>query len=110
LGNLKNDLIRYDRLYKQAQMEKKKMQDDCSRIEKECMERYPRGDLSMNVNYSATRRDDPILMGKISKLEESNQNLNMKIIKLNNELEQARTNTSVIMKPQMVLSPFTKKR
>lgn len=42
----------------------------------------------MNVNYSAfTRRDDPIMLTRINKLEENNMQLNLKIIKLNNELE-----------------------
>lgn len=65
----------------------------------------------MNVNYSAaTRRDDPLMLSKINKLEESNMQLNMKIMKLNNELEQAKSNASIIMKPQMILSPFSKRK
>ena len=57
LDNLKRDVQRYDRLYKQILTEKKKLMDDYSRLERQTDRRNL--DMTVNANYSAaTRRDD----------------------------------------------------
>lgn len=92
-------------------MEKRKLLDERSQMEKEIERSSKSGDLSMNVNYSsATRREDPIMLSRINKLEETNMELKIKVTKLSNELEQARGNLSIVMKPQMQLSPFSRRK
>lgn len=98
IDNLKNDLMRYDRLYKQLLADKRRLQEEVARLERELERAKP--ELSMNVNYSATtRREEP-----------PKRDLHSKLRKLNDEVENARGNASAILEPQMALSPFSRFR
>lgn len=101
IDNLKSDLMRYDRLYKQALQEKRRLQEEVGRLERELERAKP--ELSMNVNYSATTRRE-----EAPKRDASYLHFNTKLKKLNDEIEHARNNTSAILEPQMALSPFSR--
>ena len=104
IDNLKCDLMRYDRLYKQALQDKRKLQEEVGRLERELERAKP--ELSMNVNYSATTRREEA--PRNDKRDSSYSHFNLKLRRLNDELEHARNNTSAILEPQMALSPFSR--